>query len=95
METEKKVNLPIVKYRPRCYNTVMGKRIDIEEQLRRELAKADVSRYQLAQTTGISQAMLSRFLRGERRIGLRAAVTLAKALGFDLVLKPRPTLRKG
>lgn len=96
METEEKVNLPIVKYCPGCYNDiVMGKRIDIEEQLRQELAKADVSRYQLAQTTGISQAMLSRFLRGERHIGLRAAAKLAKALGFKLVLKAEPRLRKG
>ena len=69
--------------------------IDIEERIRRKLAKAEVSRYRLARQTGISQAMLSRFLRGERHIGLRTAAELAKALGFELVLKPRPRLRKG
>ena len=79
-----------------AYNVLaVGKQHEIEEQLRQRLMKADVSRYQLARETGISQAMLSRFLRGERHIGLRAAAKLAKALGFELVLKARPRLRKG
>jgi transcriptional regulator with XRE-family HTH domain len=73
----------------------MGKRLHIEERLRRELARAGVLRSELARQTGMSEAMLSLFVRGKRHIGLRAAVTLAQALGFELVLKPTPRLRKG
>jgi len=73
----------------------MAKTLHIEERLRRELAKAGVLRSELARQTGISEAMLSLFVRGKRHIGLRAAATLAKALGFEVTLKPTPRLRKG
>ncbi len=63
----------------------------------RRYAKADGrSSYQLWKDSGVSQAVLSRFLHGKRDLNLRTAGRLCETLGLELrpVHKPR-TARKG
>ena len=67
----------------------MGKRLDIAEQLRRELAKRNKggeSLFQTAMLTEINQAVLSRFLSGKRDIRLKTAATIAEHLRMRLVV---------
>lgn len=65
----------------------MDKPANIESQLRQAILKAKLSRYALAKATGVSQAVLSRFVSGQRTLTLETAAKLAVALGLEL--KPR------
>ena len=64
----------------------VGTELDIEEQLRRAIVGAAVSRYRLAALSGVSQASLSLFVSGKRTLTLESAAKLAAVLG--LVLRP-------
>jgi hypothetical protein len=46
------------------------------------------SRYAISQKSGISQAVLSRFVNGERLLGMRTLERLAEALGHKITLVP-------
>ena len=65
---------------------MVGKRIDIQEQLRRAIEKSALTQYKLAKMSGVNKGILSRFVRGERTINLATAALLAEAL--DLELRP-------
>lgn len=54
---------------------------------------ANVSRYRIAQETGVTQAALSRFVRGERGLDLSSVDKLAAFLGLELL--PSTAQRKG
>jgi len=71
---------------------MIGKR-DIQEQLRQAILRADVTRYRLAQLTGVAEAVLSRFVNGKRTLTLDTAAKLATALGLEL--RPLRRARKG
>ncbi len=62
----------------------MNKPRNIEEQLRQAILGAGVSRYAMAKKTGVSEGILSRFVRGERTLRLDTAARLAAALGLRL-----------
>jgi transcriptional regulator with XRE-family HTH domain len=64
----------------------------ITEQLRASIRKSGLLQEQIAEATGVSQGVLSRFIRGERSINLTTAEKLAEY--FGLVLCERPRLRK-
>ena len=68
---------------------------EIEKRLRVALGKPGVVRSELARRTGISEAMLCRFLAGGRRLGLYRAVDLADALGLELRLVEKAPRRRG
>jgi transcriptional regulator with XRE-family HTH domain len=61
----------------------------IEKRLLRALGRSSLSRYAIAKRIGVSQAQLSRFVHGQRRLGLGTAASLADALGLELVLRPK------
>jgi len=63
---------------------MVGRRTDIEEQLRRAILESPLTQYQLAKVSGIDKGVLSRFTRGERTITLATAARLAEALNLDL-----------
>jgi plasmid maintenance system antidote protein VapI len=66
---------------------------DIAEQLRRAVMGCGLSLNGLAKVTGVHQANLSRFVRGERSLSLPAAAKLCSYLGLALTgpaLTPRP-----
>ena len=61
------------------------KRRTIAEQLREAIRKSGKTAYQLSQESGVSQAVLSRFLGGTRDITLSTADKLCDVLGLDLL----------
>jgi len=58
----------------------------IDEQLRQAMTDSNLSRYAIAQQSGISQSVLSRFASGERGLTAETAERLAHALGLRLAL---------
>jgi len=64
----------------------------ITEQLRASIRKSGLMQESIAQATGVSQGVLSRFIRGERSINLTTAEKLAAY--FELELCERPRQRK-
>ncbi len=65
---------------------------DIRQQLREAIQRWPQPLYRLARRTGVHQATISRFVRGERGISLTSAARLAVAL--KLTLRPRHTMGK-
>jgi plasmid maintenance system antidote protein VapI len=61
----------------------------METQLREALLTSALSRYRIAQLTGVSNASLSLFVNGRRSLSLGAASLLAEVLGFQLVREKR------
>jgi len=62
---------------------------NIEEQLRQAVVaegkrQGGLSQNRLAQVSGVHAGQISRFVRGERNLGLASAAKLAKALGLEL-----------
>jgi transcriptional regulator with XRE-family HTH domain len=64
----------------------------VSNRIRKAIEAADVTRYRIAQETGIEQSALSRFMTGERGLSQEAIDALAEF--FDLELVPRQK-RKG
>ncbi len=64
---------------------------DLVETMKFAIANSDKSRYELARESGVSEAVLSRFVNGERGITLETASKLSEVLGLNLVA---PMLRK-
>jgi len=60
------------------------KTTNIEEQLRQAISDGGMSRYRLAQLTGVAEAVLSNFVNRKRSITLTTAAKLAEALGLEL-----------
>ncbi len=56
----------------------------LSQALRDALRASDKSMYQIAQTAGVSQIVVSRFVSGERDIRMATADRLAEALGLHL-----------
>jgi hypothetical protein len=54
-----------------------------------------VSRYSIWQQTGIDQGSLSKFMDGERGLGLESIDKLAELLGLHIVAKPERHRPKG
>ena len=62
------------------------------DQLREAIRACGESRYALAKRTGISQAVLSRFMAGKAGLGLESINTLMDVL--ELEVRPRRKARK-
>jgi hypothetical protein len=61
------------------------------DQLRRAVRESETTRYAIAKTTGISQAVLCRFVAGTAGMSLESIDELMDALGLEI----RPRKRKG
>ena len=61
----------------------------IAEQLRRAIERSGMTRYRIAQLSGISEAVLSRFANGETDLTMENADKLCAALGLRVVLEPK------
>ena len=57
------------------------------EQLRTAVETCGLTRYRIAQLTNIDQGRLSRFVRGEANLSLRAFDELAKLLRIEIVMR--------
>lgn len=67
----------------------------VSEQLRRAIELAPVSRYKLAQQTGLDQGLLSKFIHGQTGLSLESVDLLAQALGLELRPIKKPRAKKG
>lgn len=61
------------------------KRKSISERIREAIERADVSRYQISNDTGIEESALSRFMSRERGLSMEALDALAEYFGLELV----------
>jgi plasmid maintenance system antidote protein VapI len=60
------------------------KAADVADQLRQAIRGCGLSLNKLAETTGVHKAQLSRFLRSEQSLTLKAAAKLCNYLGLRL-----------
>ena len=67
------------------------KQQDIEALLRQAIESSDMTRYEISRKSGVSQTVLSFFVRGERSMTLATAAKVAKTLGLTL----KPEKKKG
>ena len=56
----------------------------LERELRRAIERTGLSQNKLAEVSGVSQTVISRFLRGERTLTLPIASKLVEVLGLEL-----------
>ena len=66
------------------YIATMPKKLPLSEQVRRAIDAAGVTRYRIAKETDVSEATLSRFVRGESGLSLAALDRLAEYLGLEI-----------
>jgi transcriptional regulator with XRE-family HTH domain len=57
------------------------------ERLRRAILDSGMSRYEIAQRSGVDQATLSRFVRGQSGISIKAVDALVETLGLELTAR--------
>ena len=57
---------------------------DLAETLKRAIDKSEMSRYEIAHKANVSEAVLSRFMSGERGIAFETAGKIAKVLKLRL-----------
>ncbi len=68
----------------------------ISEQLKNAIRNAGVSRYRIAQETGLTQATLSRFMNGVAGLSLDSIDKIGDFLGLGITTgKQKPKPRKG
>ena len=48
-----------------------------------------MSAYKISMETGLSQGLLSRFLRGQSPLSLRALILVLDALGYELTIRKK------
>jgi predicted XRE-type DNA-binding protein len=70
-------------------------RLSLSDELRQAIERSGVSRYSIWQQTGIDQGSLSKFMDGERGLGLESIDKLAELLGLHIVAKPESRRPKG
>ncbi|HZW34905.1 MAG TPA: helix-turn-helix transcriptional regulator [Isosphaeraceae bacterium] len=67
----------------------------LTELLQNAIRASGVRCSAISRRTGISQATLSRFLRGQLSLTLGTAEKVLDALGLEVVIRPRRSTRKG
>ncbi len=60
---------------------------DLADRLRAAIEASPLSQYEISKRSGVSEGVLSRFMRGERGITLETLEKLAGPLGLELTLK--------
>jgi hypothetical protein len=59
-------------------------RLSLSDELRQAIERSGVSRYSIWQQTGIDQGSLSKFMDGERGLGMESIDKLADLLGLHI-----------
>ncbi len=62
----------------------MTKSKSFADTIRGAIERDGRTRYQIAQESGVDQAVIGRFVRGERNLNLLTAERLCKVLGLEL-----------
>lgn len=68
---------------------------EIYDQVRQTIASRGVLQSRIAEQAKISNALLSRFVSGERGLSVEALERLLAVLNLEVVLRPRRMGRKG
>ncbi|MCC6681138.1 MAG: helix-turn-helix transcriptional regulator [Phycisphaeraceae bacterium] len=66
----------------------------ILNELKRSIRNGELTRYRIAQISGLTEAALSRLMSGERGLSIDAAEKLADALDLEIIIRPK-SRRKG
>ncbi len=67
-----------------CYTECMSKSKSFADTIRTAIKRDGRTRYKISQDSGVNQAVIGRFVHGERDLNLRTADRLCKALGLEL-----------
>ena len=67
----------------------MGRRRSIHELVQSAMEAEGMSAYKISMETGLSQGLLSRFLRGQSPLSLRALILVLDALGYELTIRKK------
>jgi len=67
----------------------------ISEQLRQAIRQSEKTRYRIWQETGISQAVLSRFMNEKVGLSMETVDLLCGCLGLRLMAEDKPPSKKG
>ena len=68
-----------------------GKRIKkLSDQIRNAIDNSGVTRYRIAQETGISEATLSKFHLGQRGLSTKALNALGEFLQLEIIMRRKP-----
>ena len=62
----------------------------ISQQLRQAVAASGLSRYRIAQGTGIAESTLCLFVRGERGLSLQSIDALGEYLQLEIIMRRKP-----
>lgn len=68
----------------RKYSGIMAKIMTLTETIRKAIKQADETRYRIAKGTGISEAVLSRFVNGKGNLAGKNIDVLCNYLGLKL-----------
>jgi transcriptional regulator with XRE-family HTH domain len=61
----------------------------LNDQLRDAIERSDKTRYRISLESGISQAVLSRFVNGQSDLTVATAEKLCESIGVELILKAK------
>lgn len=61
----------------------------IHEQVQAAMDAEDISAYKISMKTGLDQGLLSRFLRGQSPLSLRALNLVLDVLGYELMIQKK------
>lgn len=67
-----------------CYDTHMRKQKTMTDEVRESVEQSGMSRYAICKATGISEAAMSRFMRGQRGLTLYTLDRLAAFLDLHI-----------
>ncbi len=70
-------------------------RLSLSDELRQAIERSGMTRYSIWQQTGIDQGSLSKFMDGERGLGLESIDKLAELLGLHIAAEPERHRPKG
>jgi Cro/C1-type HTH DNA-binding domain len=78
-------------------NDRMGKKrsLPLSDQLRRTMDECGMTRYRIAQETGINESHLSKFYRGERGLSMESLDAIGELLDLEITFRKKPSKQKG
>jgi len=67
----------------------------LTDQLRKAIDDSGLTRYRIAQETGVSEATLSKFYLGKRGLSMEALNALGECLELEITMRRKPTKKEG
>lgn len=67
----------------------------LTDQLRQAIDASGLTRYRIAQETGVSESALSQFYNGHRGLSMEALNALGECLNLTIIMRRKPSLKGG